>query len=106
MPFVFTKREITHARQQAETARALCVCFSCKEAARKAVGIPFNYTECEALPVFQNERLTFEGTLLLSDDFRKAAGIREGYLRTAPLNEEALLQWTAVLLYADADGAA
>ena len=101
MPFVFTKGEITHARQQAEAARALCVCFSCKEAVRKAVGVPYNYTECEAFPVFQKESLAFEGTLLFSDDFRKSTGICEGYLRSAPLNAEALEQWTAVLLYAN-----
>ena len=101
MPFVFTTNEIAHARQQAETARALCVCFSCKEAVRKALGAPYNYTECEIFPVFQDTTLSFEGAFFLSDDFRKSTGVREGYLRTVPLSEDALDQWTAVLLYAD-----
>jgi phosphopantetheinyl transferase (holo-ACP synthase) len=46
LPFVFTKRERRHCRGSAE---ALCASFCIKEAFFKALGKPYNFTDCEFL---------------------------------------------------------
>ena len=48
--FVFSEREIAHARTLPDPAAALCACFGCKEAVLKAIGEPYGYAECELLP--------------------------------------------------------
>jgi phosphopantetheinyl transferase (holo-ACP synthase) len=44
---VFSEREWTHARSLPEPALGLCASFACKEAAFKALGHPFNFSDCE-----------------------------------------------------------
>ena len=66
MPFVFTVEELEHARSRKEPARALCIAFSCKEALRKALPEPYNYTECEVFPDFDAEGDICDGPLHLS----------------------------------------
>ena len=50
MPFVFTKREIDHARSAQHPEQLLCLSFCCKEALLKAAGQAYDYTACEVLP--------------------------------------------------------
>ena len=50
LPLVFTDRELAHCRAQRDPARALCASFCCKEAVFKALGEPYNFTDCELLP--------------------------------------------------------
>ena len=47
MPLVFTRAEVDHARSLPSPARALCACFCAKEAVFKALGAPYNFTDCE-----------------------------------------------------------
>ncbi len=47
LPFVFTKREHAHCRRMQSPARGLCAAFCVKEAMFKALGRPYNFTECE-----------------------------------------------------------
>ena len=47
MPFVFSKREYDHAFSLPEPSRGLCAAFCCKEAFRKALAEPYNYTDIE-----------------------------------------------------------
>ena len=67
MPFVFSARELDHARRQPAPNRALCISFTCKEALRKALDRPYNFTECETFPVADKETVAWEGALHLSE---------------------------------------
>ncbi len=49
MPFVFTEQEIAHARGLADPRQGLCASFCCKEALFKALGEPYEFTDCELL---------------------------------------------------------
>lgn len=44
---VFSTNEINHTRTLTEQAVGLCAAFCCKEAVYKALGQPFDFTECE-----------------------------------------------------------
>ena len=48
-PFVFTAREIYFNRKARNLSLGLCVSFCCKEAVFKALGVPYNFTDCEIL---------------------------------------------------------
>jgi phosphopantetheinyl transferase (holo-ACP synthase) len=50
MPFVFTKREISHCDKFQDPAPALCASFCIKEAMFKALGKAYNFTDCEFFP--------------------------------------------------------
>ena len=67
MPFVFSARELEHARRQPAPNRALCISFTCKEALRKALDRPYDFTECEAFPIADNKTAAWEGALHLSE---------------------------------------
>jgi phosphopantetheinyl transferase (holo-ACP synthase) len=47
MPFVFSHREVRHNRGLPHPAEGFCVGFCLKEAARKALPGPLNFSECE-----------------------------------------------------------
>jgi phosphopantetheinyl transferase (holo-ACP synthase) len=47
-PFIFSKAELNHSRSTGNPAKALCAAFCCKEALRKAISAPYNFTDCEA----------------------------------------------------------
>ena len=47
--FLFSERELGHARSLAEPRAGLCAAFCCKEALYKALGSMFEYAECELL---------------------------------------------------------
>lgn len=49
LPMVFTDREIAHISTLEDQSLGLCATFCCKEALRKAIDIPINFTECELL---------------------------------------------------------
>jgi phosphopantetheinyl transferase (holo-ACP synthase) len=49
MPFVFSRREIEHCRALRHPEQGLCAAFCCKEAFFKAIGVPYNYPDCELL---------------------------------------------------------
>jgi phosphopantetheinyl transferase (holo-ACP synthase) len=48
-PFVFSRAEMDHCRRLTNPALGLCAAFCCKEALRKAIAVPYNFTDCEAL---------------------------------------------------------
>jgi phosphopantetheinyl transferase (holo-ACP synthase) len=50
MPFVFTSRERSRCRRLPDPAAGLCAAFCVKEALYKALGSPYNFTDCEFLP--------------------------------------------------------
>jgi phosphopantetheinyl transferase (holo-ACP synthase) len=47
LPMVFSRKEVEHIRTLPDKALAFCSSFCCKEAVFKAMGAPFNFTECE-----------------------------------------------------------
>jgi holo-[acyl-carrier protein] synthase len=49
MPLVFTRAEVDRARALPAPARALCACFCAKEAVFKAIGGPYDFTDCELI---------------------------------------------------------
>ena len=70
---VFSRKEVEHIRTLPDKALGFCSSFCCKEAVFKALGVPFNFTECELffIPGQQLQRpvLSFsqQNTLLVSD---------------------------------------
>jgi phosphopantetheinyl transferase (holo-ACP synthase) len=71
LPLVFTEKETAYARASATPELMLAVSFCCKEAVVKAIGIPYNYTDCE---LFYNpcER---ENIIQLRGDLRDLDGL-------------------------------
>lgn len=49
LPFVFTKKERSRCRRLSNPAAGLCAAFCVKEALYKALGRPYNFTDCEFL---------------------------------------------------------
>jgi len=49
MPLAFTRAEVDRARRSPSPARTLCACFCAKEALFKALGAPYNFTDCELI---------------------------------------------------------
>jgi phosphopantetheinyl transferase (holo-ACP synthase) len=47
LPMVFSPKEVEHIRTLPDKALGFCSSFCCKEAVFKALGVPFNFTECE-----------------------------------------------------------
>jgi hypothetical protein len=47
LPMVFSQKEARHIQSLPDRALGLCSAFCCKEAVFKALGSPFNFTECE-----------------------------------------------------------
>ena len=62
-PMVFSTSEINHIKTLAEQADGFCASFCCKEAVFKALGHPFNFTECELFYIphkdLQHPQLSF-----------------------------------------------
>lgn len=65
MPLVFTEEETAYARASSTPELMLAVSFCCKEAVFKAVGIPYNYTDCELFfdPRERENIIRFRGDL-------------------------------------------
>ena len=58
LPLVFSKKEALHNQNLECPAIGFCMCFCCKEAFFKALGEPYDFTECEVFPEPQ-KRHTF-----------------------------------------------
>lgn len=58
LPLVFSKREALHNQNLERPATGFCMGFCCKEAFFKALGEPYDFTECEIFPRLQ-KRHTF-----------------------------------------------
>jgi phosphopantetheinyl transferase (holo-ACP synthase) len=71
--FVFTGREIGHACGLADAALGLCASFCCKEAVFKALGGPYDFTDCE---FFMNEDEE-PARIHLSEGLRSKHRVRE-----------------------------
>lgn len=93
MPFVFTQKEIVHARRQLRPAQTLCVAFSCKESLFKALRRPYNYTQCETFPVLppfpvhpvsNTQPSMYEGPVHLSPDPTGPFGSLAATMRAFP----------------------
>ena len=87
--FVFSEREADHVRTLPDPALGLCACFCCKEAVVKALGEPFNLTDCELLPEFNKETNEIHMSLRL----RKKYGIArsQARVRRNDLDEQELV---------------
>jgi phosphopantetheinyl transferase (holo-ACP synthase) len=70
-PFVFSKTEIDHCRSLTHPALGLCAAFCCKEALRKAIAAPYNFTDCEAM-FEERDRTVF---LHLAEELKREAHI-------------------------------
>jgi len=49
LPFVFSAREVYFLRRARNVPLGLCASFCCKESVFKALGAPYNFTDCEFL---------------------------------------------------------
>ena len=72
-PFIFSPREIGYYRARSDCATGLCASFCCKEAVFKAIGNPYNFTDCELLWEPFKKRYTF----LLSAALRREYSISD-----------------------------
>jgi phosphopantetheine--protein transferase-like protein len=81
-PLIFTPAEVAHARSSADPARRFCASFAAKEAVFKALGAPYNFTDCELLPDFDRE----EQDLRLAEALRRERGVTaaKAFLRREP----------------------
>ena len=82
MPFAFTGKEIDHARHQRDSARALCLCFTCKEALLKALGEPYNFTDCELFPALDDASSVIEEEVVLGPHLKRDGGISRAICRS------------------------
>ena len=92
MPFAFTEREIANARRQDDSARALCLSFTCKEALCKAAGRPYDYTACEILPTFDGNAPLFEGEITLDPALKEEWNVARALVLSvqAPYSNEVI----------------
>ena len=70
MPFVFTKKERSHCRGLDHPAAGLCAAFCVKEALYKALGRPYNFTDCEFLLGRGKAKSSFSVSRRLAREFR------------------------------------
>jgi phosphopantetheinyl transferase (holo-ACP synthase) len=47
LPMVFSRKEVAYFQTLPDKSLGFCSAFCCKEAVFKALGSPFNFTECE-----------------------------------------------------------
>ena len=89
MPFIFTEREYRHAFSLPEPQAGLCAAFCCKEALRKALGEPYNYTDCEIEWHAGSE----QHKLILDTNLREQHGILDAsaIIRANPLDGDQLI---------------
>lgn len=84
LPMVFSRKEVQYIRNLPDKALALCSSFCCKEAVFKALGSPFNFTECELfyIPGLSLQRpvlsLSQQRDVLITDCTAKFLSIRAG----------------------------
>lgn len=71
LPMVFTTREVEHARSTASPAVSLAASFCCKEAVLKAIGEPYELTDCEIFWNLEEE----EDQIALGEALRSLYGI-------------------------------
>lgn len=60
LPFVYTPKERAHCRGLEDPVAGLCAAFCVKEALFKALGRPYNFTDCEFLYAGTPENSRFE----------------------------------------------
>jgi phosphopantetheinyl transferase (holo-ACP synthase) len=84
LPMVFSRKEVEHIQTLPDKALGFCSSFCCKEAVFKALGTPFNFTECELLYIpgrqLQRPALSFsrQDNVLLGDCTAGFFSIRAG----------------------------
>jgi phosphopantetheinyl transferase (holo-ACP synthase) len=103
MPFVFTPKEMAHALGSGERATMLCLCFTCKEALLKAAGIPYDFTACEVLPVFDDSNAVFEGELTLDPALKADLGVSRALVRSTLTPAPPKEVISAVYLFSEVD---
>jgi phosphopantetheinyl transferase (holo-ACP synthase) len=88
-PFIFSKAEIDHCRSMTDPAQGLCAAFCCKEALRKAIATPYNFTDCEVM--FDERGSTV--SLQLAEGLKREACIGEiqADVMPNPLDAEELI---------------
>ena len=82
MPFVFSSKEIAHARKHAKPAPYYCLSFTCKEALFKAIGKPYEYKECEILPELEKRASFIESDITLSPRLKKEINAERVHFRS------------------------
>jgi phosphopantetheinyl transferase (holo-ACP synthase) len=94
-PFVFSQAEISHCRGLDNPAQGLCASFCCKEAMRKAIFFPYDYTDCEAF--FEEHDLTI--SVHSAEALLAEFGIEEikAEMRYNPLDANELMVVVSVL---------
>jgi phosphopantetheinyl transferase (holo-ACP synthase) len=70
MPFVFTKKERSRCARLDHPAAGLCAAFCVKEALFKALGRPYNFTDCEFLLGRGKAKSSFSVSRRLAREFR------------------------------------
>jgi phosphopantetheinyl transferase (holo-ACP synthase) len=78
LPFVFSKKEVLHNRSLENPAQGFCMCFCCKEAVFKAIGEPYNFSECEIFPVLEKEHTFSPIEISMSTALRNQCGVDRG----------------------------
>ena len=99
MPFVFTKSEIDHSRQNENTAERLCLSFTCKEALQKAATDTFNFTDCEILSEWTDTVPILEQVVYLSPRLKDALNVERALCRAILLPGDRSELISAVYLF-------
>jgi phosphopantetheine--protein transferase-like protein len=97
MPLVFTGAEVDHARRAPCPARALCACFCAKEALFKALGGPYEFTDCELFL-----RAGDAAELRLAPALVSEHGIASATVEVSDVKEKDGVVMAIVRLYAEA----
>src|SRR5271157_262777 len=75
LPCVFTEKDRSRCRRLPDPAAGLCAAFCVKEALYKAIGRPYNFTDCEFLPGRGNTAGSFAVSPRLARDLRGAVPV-------------------------------
>jgi phosphopantetheinyl transferase (holo-ACP synthase) len=78
LPFVFSKKEVVHNRTLKRPSAGFCMCFCCKEAVLKAIGAPYNFSECEIFPPQEKEHTFSPIEISMSEQLKYDYGIDTG----------------------------
>ncbi len=81
-PFVFSQEETEYIQGLADPAEGFCAAFCCKEAVFKALGKPFNYTDCQ---FFHEEDKEIQHPVFTTmDEFSRIADCQVRIISTLP----------------------
>jgi phosphopantetheinyl transferase (holo-ACP synthase) len=78
LPFVFSKKEVLYNRTLKSPSQGFCMCFCCKEAVLKAIGEPYDFSDCEIFPRQEKEHTFLPIEITISERLKNHHGVTRG----------------------------